>query len=92
MRVKRSDPQKDNLGLCMFQRLGARIPLRENYPRNKKKIYPSVWVFYNGAPESAQNNTCGPIRTQHDFPHLLCEGEMFLQKYQIISEIPHLLL
>ena len=28
-------------------------------------------VFRMGAPESAQNNRCVPIQTQHDFPHLL---------------------
>ena len=27
--------------------------------------------FKMGAPESAQNNTCGSIQRQHDFPHLL---------------------
>ena len=26
---------------------------------------------------------------QHDFPHLLCEGEMSLRKCQVILEIPH---
>ena len=41
-------------------------------------------VFRMGAPETTQNSTCGPIQTQHDFPNLLCEGEMFLRNCQII--------
>ena len=31
-----------------------------------------------------QNKNCGPIQTQHDFPNLLSEGEMFLRTCQII--------
>ena len=36
------------------------------------------------APESAQNSKCRPIQTQDDFPHAVCEGDMYLQKCQII--------
>ena len=39
-----------------------------------------IWVFFKmGAPESVQNNMCRSIQTQHHFPHLLSEGDLFLQ-------------
>ena len=54
----------------------------------KTKI--GLGVFRMGVPESAQNSKCGSIQTQHDFPHLPCEEEMFLnssQTCQIILKI-----
>ena len=36
-------------------------------------------VFRMGAANSAQNNKCGSIQTQHEFPHLLYEGKCFFE-------------
>ena len=48
---------------------------------SKRREWSWVFLIRMGAPESAQNSTCGFIPTQHDFPYLLssCEGELFFE-------------
>ena len=64
--------------------MGCACPVHEFGAWGPANSLLELWgVLRMGAPESAQNNKCGPVQTQYDFPHPLCEGEMFLQECQI---------
>ena len=77
--------------VCVFEVSRAvGIARFESVPEAQPNRTIQLGVFRMGAPESAQNSTCGSIPRQHDFPHLLHDFAnllfLSLRNCQIIIE------